>query len=92
MQVRFYATLRDIVGGKTAEIAVDHDITVRELLAVIIARYPKLREQLLDENGDLYGHVHFFVNGRDAQFLTGGFETKIAPEDVINIFPAVGGG
>ncbi len=92
MQVRFYATLRDIVGGKTVDFAVDHDITVRELLAEIIARYPKLRKELLDENGNLYGHVHLFVNGRDAQFLISGLETKIRPDDVINVFPAVGGG
>ena len=92
MQVRFYATLRDLVGGKTAEIAVDHDITVRELLAAIIERFPGLRTQLLDENGNLYGHVHLFVNGRDAQFLISGLDTKMTPDDVVNVFPAVGGG
>jgi sulfur-carrier protein len=92
MQVRFYATLRAIVGGKTADFAVDHGVTVQELLAEIIARYPKLRKELLDEDGNLYGHVHIFVNGRDAQFLSSGIETKIMPDDVINVFPAVGGG
>jgi molybdopterin synthase sulfur carrier subunit len=40
----------------------------------------------------MFGHVHFFVNGRDIQFTENDFETRIRPEDVINIFPAVGGG
>ena len=92
MKVHFFATLRPIVGGKTVEFDTEHDITVREMLDVMIARFPKLRTELLDESGKMHGHVHFFVNGRDAQFLTDGIETKIQPDDVVNVFPAVGGG
>ncbi len=92
MKVHFFATLRPIVGGKTVEFDTEHGITVREMLDVMIARFPKLRTELLDETGKMHGHVHFFVNGRDAQFLTDGIETKIQPEDTVNVFPAVGGG
>ena len=92
MKVHFFATLRPIVGGKTVEFDVDHGVTVREMLNAMIERFPKLRDELLDENGKMYGHVHFFVNGRDAQFLENGVETRIMPEDVVNVFPAVGGG
>ncbi len=92
MKVHFFATLRPIVGGKTVEFDTEHGITVREMLDVMIARFPKLRTELLDEYGKMHGHVHFFVNGRDAQFLTDGIETKIQPDDVVNVFPAVGGG
>ena len=92
MKVHFFATLRPIVGGKTVDFEVNHGITVQEMLDVMIARFPKLRDELLDENGKMYGHVHFFVNGRDAQFLENGIETKIMPDDVVNVFPAVGGG
>jgi molybdopterin synthase sulfur carrier subunit len=92
MKVNFFATLRPIVGGKTVDFDVDHGVTVREMLDVMIECFPKLRDELLDENGKMYGHVHFFVNGRDAQFLVNGFETRIKPDDVLNVFPAVGGG
>ncbi len=92
MKVHFFATLRPIVGGKTVEFDTEHGITVREMLEVMIARFPKLRTELLDETGKMHGHVHFFVNGRDAQFLTDGIETKIQPDDTVNVFPAVGGG
>ena len=92
MKVHFYATLRPIVGGKTVDFEVDHGVTVQEMLNVMIERFPKLRDELLDENGKMYGHVHFFVNGRDAQFLENGIETRIKPDDVLNVFPAVGGG
>ena len=35
MKVHFFATLRPIVGGKTAEFEVDHGITVQEMLNVM---------------------------------------------------------
>jgi molybdopterin synthase sulfur carrier subunit len=92
MKVHFFATLRPIVGGKTVDFDVDHGVTVREMLNAMIERFPRLRDELLDENGKMYGHVHFFVNGRDAQFLENGVETRIMPDDVVNVFPAVGGG
>ena len=92
MKVNFFATLRPIVGGKTVEFEVDHGVSVQEMLNVMIARFPKLRDELLDESGKMRGYVHFFVNGRDAQFLENGVETRLKPDDVVNVFPAVGGG
>jgi molybdopterin synthase sulfur carrier subunit len=92
MKVHFFATLRDIAGGKTFEFPADGGITAGALLRAIIERFPAMERELLDEDGYLYGHVHFFVNGRDVQFLEENFSTKIQPGDVINVFPAVGGG
>ena len=92
MKAHFFATLRPIVGGKTEDFEVDHGVTVLEMLNVMITRFPKLRDELLDETGKMYGHVHFFVNGRDVQFLENGIETRLMPDDVVNVFPAVGGG
>ena len=92
MKVNFYATLRDIVGGKTVDISLDHGVTAKEVLDAIITKYPAMEKELLQANGRLYGHVHFFINGRDVQFLEDDLETKIMPDDVITVFPAVGGG
>ena len=92
MIVNFYATLRDIAGGKIVEIPIDHGATAKEVLDAIIAKFPAMQKELLNENGRLYGHVHFFVNGRDVQFTEDDFETRIMPEDEISVFPAVGGG
>jgi sulfur-carrier protein len=92
MQVNFYATLRQIVGGKTIELPWEAGTTAAQVLEQAITRFPALREQLLDAQGQLYGHVHFLVNGRDIRFLENRLETALQPEDVISIFPAVGGG
>ena len=92
MKVNFYATLRPIVGGKTVEVDVPEGITVKELVDGLVMRYPALRPELLDEAGNLHGHVHVFVNGRDVPFLVDKINTRISPQDAVNIFPPVGGG
>lgn len=92
MKVNFYATLRQIVGGKTADIPVEEGATVQQLLDEIISRYPALAPELLNDKGALYGHVHLFVNGRDSPFLDDGMDTVLNPDDTISVFPAVGGG
>jgi len=92
MKVNFYATLRPIVGQKTIELDISEGVTVQQLLESVLARYPDLRAELVDENGQLYRHVHLFVNGRDAPFLENAMNYRIKPGDKIDIFPAVGGG
>lgn len=92
MKVNFFATLRDIAGGKTVEFHVDHGATAQEVLDAIIAKFPLMKKELLNEHGEMYGHVHFFINGRDVQFTDEKFETKIMENDTVNVFPAVGGG
>jgi molybdopterin synthase sulfur carrier subunit len=92
MKVNFFATLRYIAGGKTVEFDVQEGVTARELLDEVVTRFPLMKKELLDQEGRMYGHVHFFINGRDVQFLDDAFQTKITHLDTVNIFPAVGGG
>lgn len=92
MQINFYATLRPIVGGRTVQFDLGEGVTVRELVAAVVERFPPLRKELLNAEGNLYPHVHVFVNGRDAPYLPAGVETLIQPGDTIDIFPAVAGG
>jgi molybdopterin synthase sulfur carrier subunit len=92
MQVHFFATLRQIVGGKTLVLPLPGAMTVRRLLDAVIARYPALYKELFDEQGQLYRHVHVLINGRDVLCLEAGLETPISAEDTVNIFPAVAGG
>jgi molybdopterin synthase sulfur carrier subunit len=92
VKVNFYATLRDIVGTKTAELDLPETISVRELVAELVERFPELRPALLDESGCLSRGVQVFVNGRGAGFLADGVETRVSATDAIDVFPAVAGG
>lgn len=92
MKVKFYATLREIVGQKSVDFPLNEGDTVNELMKKIIDRYPDLETKLLDEDGELLRYVHFFVNGRDLPYLEKGMETELSDDDTISVFPAVGGG
>ena len=92
VKVKFYASLRKIVGAKTIDVSLAEGATVRELIDEITRTCPALRPEMLDEHDNLYGHVHVFVNGRDAPFLERGLDSVISSGDEVGIFPAVGGG
>lgn len=92
MKVNFYATLRSVVGAKTVEFDLPSGATMNDLLDEMLQRYPALRPELLNEQGEMYPHVHMFLNGRDAPFLEQGMQTPLNAHDVVGVFPAVGGG
>jgi molybdopterin synthase sulfur carrier subunit len=92
MNIHFFATLRQIVGQKTVDFDLPENTSVMDLVEIVVTRYPPLRKELLNEAGELWPHVHVFVNGRDAPYLENGPQTVIKPGDTVNIFPAVGGG
>lgn len=92
MRVHYYATLRQVVGSKAIDFDLPEGATAQQLLDEMIRCYPALRQELLNAQGQLYAHVHLFVNGRDAFFLDKGYETVLSPEDTIGVFPAIGGG
>jgi molybdopterin synthase sulfur carrier subunit len=92
MKVSFYATLRQIVGQKTIEVDIPDNANIGQLIDSIVTAYPALRSEMLDDQGDLHGHIHFFVNGRDVPYLEHQIDTILHPDDVISVFPPVGGG
>lgn len=92
MKINFYATLRPIVGGKTVEVPEAAGLRVIELIELLVARFPGLRKELYKTETELWPHVHFFINGREARYLAEGLDYVILMEDTVNIFPPVGGG
>jgi molybdopterin synthase sulfur carrier subunit len=92
MKVNFFATLRQITGQKTVEFDLPDYVTAQQVLDAVIERFPAMRRDLLDENGQLHRHCHMFINGRGVPFLLEKMNTVVNPGDTVNIFPAVGGG
>jgi molybdopterin synthase sulfur carrier subunit len=92
MKVNFYATYRPLVGGKTVEFDLEPGGTIRQLVAAIVARFPAMQREMLDDDGNLCSHVHIFVNGRDSALMEEKLDTVLQADDVLNIFPPVGGG
>jgi molybdopterin synthase sulfur carrier subunit len=92
MNVNFYATLRQVTGRKSVEFDLADGATVGQLLKDVIRRFPGLEGELFDADGSLFGHVHVFVNGRDAPYLDDALDTVLGDSDTVDVFPAVAGG
>lgn len=92
MKVNFYATLRPIVGKKTVELTLPQGTTAIQLVRMFVQDYPLMRRELLDANEQFLPHMKFFINGRQAEYLPEKMDTRIQPDDKVDIFPPVGGG
>ena len=89
MEVRAYAMLRPIVGGRSIDVDAGCS-TVREVIDHLIAQYPDLHGRLLDEDG-VRQYVAVMVDGRDIRHLDG-LDTAVAAGSELDIFPPVAGG
>ena len=90
MHVAFYGIYRPIVGANSIEIA--DGLTVRQALAVVVARYPTLREELLDRDGQLYPWIPLYINGRNPRLWADGLDRPIGAADVLSIFSPIASG
>ena len=65
--------------------------TIRQTIELLEARYPGIKERLVDESGDLRYFVNIYLNGEDVRFLQD-METTTSIGDELSIVPAVAGG
>lgn len=82
--------LKDFTGGVT-EVSLERDFAaVGEVLDSLWAKFPALRDRVLNEQGEIRQHVNIFEGGRDVK-RAGGLSTKVRDNE-IHIFNAVSGG
>ncbi len=91
MEIKVYATLRDVIGSPSIHVDDSPSLTVGQLLQSLCARYPALLTKILINDQDLHPALHILINGRDMRYING-LETALTPADSIRIFPPVGGG
>jgi molybdopterin converting factor small subunit len=65
--------------------------TLRDALELLWARYPGVRDRVVNEEGQLREHVNIFVGNESVRY-TGGFATRLAGSARISIIPAISGG
>lgn len=92
MQVNLFSTFRENAGTKNFNLDIAPNTTVMEAVSKIIRCYPGLRRLWLDENGLLRVHVVICVNQTDVMALPDGMETRLNPDDILDIFPPIAGG
>lgn len=91
MEIKMYATLRTVVGGKSVILNHAEARTMQQILRELYDMFPDLKSKLLLKDGTMHSAFHFLVNGRDARYLDG-LETLVKPTDDVRVFPPVGGG
>ena len=87
-QIRIPPMLRGDVGG-AREVPAEGD-TVRELLHDLMARFPGLQTQLV-EDGDIAPYVNVYVEGEDVRTLDG-LDTSVEHGSTVILLPAMAGG
>ena len=90
MEIRFYATLRPLVGGRSVELA-GPPATVGGVIERLVSEYPDLKEKILDEAGAVRRFVAVMLDGRDIRHLDG-LDTRVSAASDMDIFPPVAGG
>lgn len=89
VEVRLPTLLRTHVDGAASVAA--NGATVGDVFADLVARFPGLSGQLVDDGGALHKFVNVYRNDDDIRYLEQ-LDTKITDGDVISILPAVAGG
>ena len=91
MQIKVYATLRELLGLTSLSMSVATMSTVGDVLRALGRSYPKLEAKLWDAEQNRTGYVTVLLNGRSIDYLQG-LATPVGDTDVIALFPPVGGG
>ena len=84
-RVHVRGPLKQLAGGRS-----EHEVdgaTVAELLRGLEHQQPAVGGWILDERGLIRRHINVFVNGE-----RGRETTAVAPDDHIEVLPAISGG
>ncbi len=89
VEVHLPTVLRVHAGGERTVHA--EGATIGQVLGALVATYPGLSGQLLNDDGTLHRFVNVYLNDEDVRFL-GGLETPVNDGDTVTVLPAVAGG
>ncbi|MEM3737214.1 MAG: ubiquitin-like small modifier protein 1 [Candidatus Bathyarchaeia archaeon] len=91
IKVRFFTTLREIVGKKEEELILQPNATLEDVFNSLSRKYgSRFTDYTLDE-GAIKPFLQVLINGRNANLLDG-MATHLNEGDTIAIIPPVGGG
>ena len=88
-KVRIPTPLRKLTNDEEV-VEVNHG-TIAGTIAELQARFPGIKERLLDENGGARRFVNVYENEEDIRFLQNQ-DTPVKDGDEISIIPAIAGG
>jgi len=87
--VHLPTVLRSQAGGAKT-VSVD-GTTIGQVLNSLVAEYPGLSGQVVNDDGTLHKFVNVYLNDDDVRYLKA-LDTPVAETDEVSILPAVAGG
>jgi molybdopterin synthase sulfur carrier subunit len=88
-KVRIPTPLRKLTNNE--ELVEINAATIGGAIAELQARFPGIKERLLDDTGGIRRFVNVYVNEEDIRFLQNQ-ETALKEGDEVSIIPAIAGG
>ena len=92
MKAKFYANMRTVLGMSSLDIEDLQISTFRDLIDLLVEKYPDVRFHLLDESNDLRQDVPVYVDGRNPRLLKDGVDTPLKPDSVVSFFSPISSG
>jgi len=90
VKLKILRPFQDVVGQE--DLAIDiQGSTLQNLIDDLVAKYPKLKEKMLDKNGNVDSFVNIFVNDKPT-FSNQESDVELQEGDEVLIFPAIAGG
>jgi MoaD family protein len=92
VKIYYFASVREVVNVREETLDVSPGTNVRKLLDLIADKHGnRLKEYLLDENGNPNRHLQFILNEKSIA-ESGGLSTQLTDGCTFAIIPPVGGG
>ena len=90
--VKFIGSLRNFFGESNAIFNCENEISIKELINLIINKKPNIKEILISSRNDEFQlNSLVLVNGVEISVLRG-LETKLSNGDKITLIPVIHGG
>jgi molybdopterin converting factor small subunit len=92
VKVQYFAIVREMVNLRDEVLSLTQEITVLDLLKIIVTRHAQLKDYLFDsKTASPRSNLQFLVDDNLISALKG-FETRITQDCTFAIIPPVGGG
>lgn len=89
VQIRIPTPLRSLTND--AEVVEVEAATIGGAIEALQARFPGIKERLVDETGEVRRFVNVYVNEEDIRFLQNQ-DSPLKDGDEVSIIPAIAGG
>ena len=89
--IKFFGRFRELTSRKEYSLAPGRAKKVNDALKALQDEVEGLRDEFLDENGNLLSRVNVFINGENI-LAKSGLDTGLKGGDTLAIFPPMGGG